>query len=44
MDWTGWRVLTKRGPLEREWQTATAFLPQEPDEQYEKAECYDARR
>ena len=32
-----WRVLKKHGPLEREWQTTSIFLPWEPREQHEKA-------
>ena len=36
MDWSQWRVLTKRGLLEEGWQTTPVFLPQELHEQYEK--------
>ena len=34
-------VLTKRGPLEKEWQTISLFLPWEPYEQYKKAKWHD---
>ena len=36
MERSWWRVLTKYGPLRREWQTTLVFLPQEIP-QYEKA-------
>ena len=35
---------TKHGPLKKEWQTTSAFLPWEPHEQYEKAKRYDTVR
>ena len=41
MDGSCQRVLTKRGPLEKEWQTTSVFLPREPHEHYEKAKRYD---
>ena len=36
-DASKWRVLTKRGPLEKGMQTTSVFLHWEPHEQYEKA-------
>ena len=37
MDGSWWRVVTKMWSIgEREWQTTSVFLPQEPHEQYEK--------
>ena len=36
MDGSWWRVLTKYGPLQREWQTTSVFFPLEPREQYER--------
>jgi len=37
MEVSGWRVLTKRGPLEKGMaQITSVFLPWEPHEQYEK--------
>ena len=35
-DRTWWRVLTKRGPLEKGMETTSVFLPWEPHKQYER--------
>ena len=44
MDRSWWKLLTKHGPLEKEWQTPSVVLLWEPQEQYEKAKRSDTRR
>ena len=43
-DYFRWSEKSIRFALDREWQTTSAFLPQEPHEWYEKAKRHDSER